>query len=198
MSLSPWERQGGAEPARGSAQPPGSLLPAPEDAPGSINPPPCSHSQRQSQRATLSSWGAPGRGPPLWGPGNHRPPGVPTVQRQGGPVRPGRGPCPKAGSWPQVPRLALPTADQAPRYSCTLQLETNLPVTAPLQGSKGRDESILSTFTAVRSRRAQPSSPIQPAAACGGFAPSGGAHFPSTSIVSGPGGQNPRPLGSSF
>ena len=117
--------------------------------------------------------------------------GVAQSAREGDPVR-------RQAPGPQVPRLALPTADQAPRYSCTLQLETNLPVTAPLQGSKGRDESILSTFTAARSCQAQPSSPIQPVAACGGFAPSGRAHFPSTSIVSGPGGQNPRPLGSSF
>lgn len=44
---------GGAEPAGGSAQPPGSLLP------GSINLPPRSHSQRQSQRAAHCSHGAP-------------------------------------------------------------------------------------------------------------------------------------------
>lgn len=115
----PLGEAGGAEPARvgGSAQPPGSLLPAPEDAPGSINPPPRSHSQRQSQRATLSSWGAPGRGPPLWGPGNHRPPGVPTWGTPGGqewPSLPGRGtlsegrlPGPRSPAW-RSPLLTRP------------------------------------------------------------------------------------------
>lgn len=74
------------------------------------------------------------------------------MQWQGGPVRPGGGPCPKAASRaPRTPYLVLPTADKAPRYSRTLQLETNLPVTALLQGSKGQDESILSTFMAGRS-----------------------------------------------
>ena len=42
-----------------SCQGPGSLLPAPEDAPGGINPPPCSQSQRQSQRAACCSQGVP-------------------------------------------------------------------------------------------------------------------------------------------
>lgn len=74
------------------------------------------------------------------------------MQWQGSPVRPGGGPCPKAASRaPRPPHLVLPTADKAPRYSCTLQLETNLPVTALLQGSKCQDESILSTFMAGRS-----------------------------------------------
>lgn len=50
-------------------------------------------------------------------------------------------------------------ADEPPADSCTLQFETNLPVTALLQGSKGHGESMLSTFTAARSRGAQLSSP---------------------------------------
>lgn len=64
VTISPWRGRGEgsvAEPAGGllSHQGPCSLLPAPGDALGSINPPPPSHSQKQSQRAACCSHEAP-------------------------------------------------------------------------------------------------------------------------------------------
>ena len=134
-----------------SCQGPGSLLPAPKDAPGGINPPPCSQSQRQSQRAACCSQGVP-RAEDLRS--GARGTSAPQECRAaaGRPSPPRRGPLSKGRLLgPQAPRLVLPAADKAPRYSCTPQLETNLPVTALLQGSKGQDESISSTFMAGRS-----------------------------------------------
>ena len=97
-----------------SCQGPGSLLPAPEDAPGGINPPPCSQSQRQSQRAACCSQGVPRAEDLRSGPGEPAPPRN-AVQRQGGPVCPGGGPCPKAGSWaPRPPAWCSPLLTRPP------------------------------------------------------------------------------------